>query len=108
MSDPDRRLDDVIAAAASIADHLRRGALADGLIYDAVRMRLQEIGEAVKDIPAELRETEPEIPWRDIARMRDHLVHRYYDTDHAIVVATVERDLPVLVEAVRRLRHRPD
>ena len=51
MSDPSRRLDDVIAAAESIADHLRRGALADGLVYDAVRMRLLEIGEAVKDIP---------------------------------------------------------
>ncbi|MGH3941584.1 MAG: HepT-like ribonuclease domain-containing protein [Pseudonocardiaceae bacterium] len=35
--------------------------------------------------------------------MRDHLTHRYFDTDHAIVCATVERDLPPLVEAALRL-----
>lgn len=35
--------------------------------------------------------------------MRDYLAHRYFDTDHAIVSATVERDLPVLLAAVMRL-----
>jgi uncharacterized protein with HEPN domain len=36
--------------------------------------------------------------------MRDHLTHRYFDTDHAIVGATVEHDLPPLVDAAERLR----
>jgi uncharacterized protein with HEPN domain len=35
--------------------------------------------------------------------MRDHLAHRYFDTDHAIVAATIERDVPVLLRAVERL-----
>jgi len=69
-------------------------------------MRLLEIGEAVKDVSATLKDGEPHIPWRDVARMRDHLAHRYLDTDHAIVAATVEHDLPPLVEAVRRMRER--
>lgn len=43
------RLDDVLAAAAAIESHLERGTLADGLVFDAVRVRLIEIGEAVKD-----------------------------------------------------------
>jgi len=35
--------------------------------------------------------------------MRDHLAHRYFDTDHAIVAATIEQDLPPLLAAARRL-----
>jgi uncharacterized protein with HEPN domain len=99
-----KRLDDVLAAAEAIASHLERGTLADGLVFDAVRVRLIEIGEAVKDIDPELLANEPAIPWKDVARMRDHLTHRYFDTDHAIVGATVEHDLPALVDASGRLR----
>jgi uncharacterized protein with HEPN domain len=40
--------------------------------------------------------------------MRDHLTHRYFDADHAIVCATVERDLPPLVEAALRLLRSAD
>lgn len=66
-------------------------------------MRLIEIGEAVKDIDPERLASEAEIPWRDVAGMRDHLAHRYFDTTHSIVQATVETDLPPLVAAVQRL-----
>ena len=99
----DRRLRDVLAAARAISAHLERGALADGLIYDAVRVRLIEIGEAVKGIDPEILAEEPTIPWSDVAGMRDYLTHRYFDTDHAIVSATVERDLPPLIKAAQRL-----
>ncbi len=104
MRDDGQRLDDVLAAAAAISSHMQRGALADGLVFDAVRVRLIEIGEAVKDIAPELLANEPAVPWQDVAGMRDHLAHRYFDTDHAIVAATVEHDLPPLVAAVQRLR----
>jgi len=40
--------------------------------------------------------------------MRDHLAHRYFDTTHAIVEATVAHDLPILAEAVARLLSRAD
>ena len=39
-----------------------------------------------------------------LARMRDYLAHRYFDTDHEIVTATVEHDLPPLIAAVERLK----
>jgi uncharacterized protein with HEPN domain len=103
-----QRLDDVLAAAAAIVSHMGRGTLADGLVFDAVRVRLIEIGEAVKDISPGLLATEPAVPWQDVAGMRDHLAHRYFDTDHAIVAATVEHDLPPLVAAVERLEARAD
>ena len=91
MNSRDRqRLDDILAAACdAISEHVRRGSLADGLVFDACRMRLIEIGEAVKSLPDDLLRAEPSIPWRQVARMRDHLAHRYFDTAHALVSQTV-------------------
>jgi uncharacterized protein with HEPN domain len=69
---------------------------------------LIEIGEAAKDLPADLTAAEPDLPWREIAGMRDQLAHRYFDTSHAILTATVRNDLPELRAAVERLLHRGD
>lgn len=98
-----QRLADIQAAIDAIRSHLTRGALSDGLIFDAVRIRLLEIGEAVKALPAELLDAEPAIPWAQIARMRDHLAHRYFDTAHAILQSTVDHDLPELERAIHAL-----
>ncbi|GAB3348667.1 HepT-like ribonuclease domain-containing protein [Modestobacter lapidis] len=98
-----QRLLDVQAALDAIEAHVDRGDLSDGLIFDAVRVRLIEIGEAVKALPRELVDTEPGLPWMEIARMRDQLAHRYFDTTHAIVASTVTHDLPQLGQAVARL-----
>ncbi|MDQ1307963.1 MAG: hypothetical protein QG671_3797 [Actinomycetota bacterium] len=98
-----QRITDILTAINTIHDHLTRGDLSDGLVFDAVRIRLLEIGEAVKALPEDLLLSEPDIPWRQIARMRDHLAHRYFDTSHAVLQGTVENDLPELEEAVRRL-----
>ena len=104
---PARRLEDILLACDAIDAHLRRGPardpFADGLVFDAVRVRLIEIGEAAKDLPADLTATEPDLPWREIAGMRDQLPHRYFDTSHAILTPTVHNDLPELRAAVKRL-----
>jgi uncharacterized protein with HEPN domain len=63
-----QRLADIQAAIDAIRSHLQRGDLSDGLVFDAVRIRLLEIGEAVKALPAELLDTQPGVPWRQIAR----------------------------------------
>lgn len=98
-----QRLLDVQAALDAIDAHVGRGDLTDGLVFDAVRVRLIEIGEAVKALPRELLKSEPGLPWAEIARMRDQLAHRYFDTTHAIVASTVTHDLPQLRQAVARL-----
>jgi uncharacterized protein with HEPN domain len=103
-----QRLADILAAADAIAAHLTRGGLDDGLVYDAVRVRLIEIGEAVKAIDTDLLAREPEIPWIDVAGMLNHLAHRYFDTNHGILHATVTDDLPPCVAATRRLLERAD
>jgi uncharacterized protein with HEPN domain len=98
-----QRVADILAAIDAIRSHLTRGDLSDGLIFDAVRIRLLEIGEAVKALPEDVLLAEPDIPWRQVARLRDHLAHRYFDTSHAVLQGTVDNDLPELEEAVRRL-----
>lgn len=104
MSRRDRqRLEDISAAISAITAHLQRGDLSDGLVFDAVRVRLIEIGEAVKALPESLLASQDRIPWADIARLRDLLAHRYFDTSHSILQATVDHDLPALKEAVVRL-----
>jgi uncharacterized protein with HEPN domain len=104
----DQRLTDILASAAAIDAHMQRGGLDDGLVYDAVRVRLIEIGEAVKSIDPDLLAHEPDIPWIDIAGMRNHLAHRYFDTAHSIVAATITHDLPPPTAAVERLLKRFD
>lgn len=107
--DDRQRLDDISAAVDAIRQHVIRGGLADGLVFDAVRVRLIEIGEAVKALSPELLAHEPDIPWTQIAGMRDRIAHRIFDTSHAIVQGTVDNDLPELQDAVDRLYSRtPD
>ncbi|HSK54089.1 MAG TPA: HepT-like ribonuclease domain-containing protein [Jiangellales bacterium] len=107
MTRQDRqRLEDIQAAISAIAAHMRRGTLADGLVFDAVRVRLIEIGEAVKGLSGQLLASEGSIPWAEVSGMRDRLAHRYFDTSHALVQATVDHDLPELEAAVNRLAAR--
>ena len=100
------RLDDIVAAISAIRSHVARGDLSDGLVFDAVRVRLIEIGEAIKALPVPLLETESKTAWTDIARMRDRLAHRYFDTQHSYVAYAVSHDLEPLEAAVNRLLER--
>ena len=96
-------LADIIDAIQAIRDYRERGDLGDEMIFDAIRLRLIEIGEAVKRLSPSLLASEPDLPWEEIAGMRDRLAHRYFDTSHAIVQATIDNDIPELDLAVRRL-----
>ena len=104
----EERLTDIVEAIAAIRSHLTRGDLSDGLVFDAVRLRLIEIGEAVKLLDPELVASEPNVRWSDAAGMRDWLAHHYFDTSRAIVEATIAEDLPPLEAAVLQLEARLD
>ena len=77
--------------------------LASRLIQDGVVRNLEVIGEATKNLSIELREANPAIPWRQIAGMRDVLIHDYLKVNLSRVWLTVSTDLPELRATVLRL-----
>ena len=66
------------------------------LVQDAVVRRLEIIGEAVKHLPAEIKEQHSEVPWKRIAGTRDVLIHEYFGVDVDLTWAVVKDSLPIL------------
>ncbi|CAD5944098.1 protein of unknown function DUF86 [Planktothrix agardhii CCAP 1459/11A] len=76
---------------------------ADERTYDAVVRNLQIIGEAVKNIPQEIRLKYSEVEWRKIAGLRDILAHAYFSIEDEIVWDIVETKIPPLLIIVERI-----
>jgi uncharacterized protein with HEPN domain len=93
-------LQDIIDSAEDIGKFMAGVSLeqltGDRKTLFAVAKALENIGEAVKQIPAAVRHKYPDVPWKDVAGMRDVLVHDYFGIDAAIVWKTVHEDLPSL------------
>lgn len=70
------------------------------LIQDGVIRQVEIMGEAIRHISKDLRYTYSEIPWQDIAGMRDKLIHDYFGVDLEKVWLTTQEDLPVLKKQV--------
>ena len=90
----------------SIANYTAGGEqefLASRLIQDGVVRNLEVIGEASKNLSIELREANPAIPWRQIAGMRDVLIHDYLKVNLFRVWLTVSTDLPDFRTTMTRL-----
>jgi uncharacterized protein with HEPN domain len=84
----------------------------DRMIQDAVIRNLEVIGEATKRLSPQLRDTYSEIPWRQIAGLRDILIHDYLKVNLSEVWYVVEHDLPQLKiqisQIIDRLQNLPD
>jgi uncharacterized protein with HEPN domain len=68
----------------------------DQAMQDAIVRRLEIIGEAVKNIPTSFKANYPAIPWKQMAGMRDILIHEYFDIDLNLTWQVVKRELPLI------------
>lgn len=98
-------LGDIRVAIAKIDRYIagfdQQAFLADDKTIDAVVRNLEIIGEAVKKLPAELMRLHPAIPWREIAGLRDRVIHDYAGIDLELIWNILKTALP---EFSRRLR----
>ena len=72
------------------------------LVHSLVRV-IEIIGEAASKVSDDLKNNYKEIPWLDIVRMRNHLIHAYFDVDLDILWDTVTKDLPQLVTKIEKI-----
>lgn len=77
--------------------------LRDKKTQDAVVRRLEIIGEAIKKLPAAFIKKYKKIAWRKAAGMRDVLIHEYFGVNVKIVWKTVEKDIPKLKSALKKI-----
>lgn len=102
------RVEDILDAIARIERYIEGLSFeqfqADQKTVDAVVRNLEIIGEAVRHLAASHEDLPGDIPWRDVAGMRDILVHEYFGVDVSILWRTVTDDLPALRVALQELR----
>jgi uncharacterized protein with HEPN domain len=97
-------LDDILTSIGKIerytANMTREAFVADERTFDAVAHNLQVLGEAVKNIPDDIRDRYPQIEWRKIAGLRDILAHAYFAIDDEILWDIVQTKLTELRDCI--------
>lgn len=88
---------DCIVKIEEFVGHMSYGEyVEDDKTSSAVVRKLEIIGEAAKNVPKEIRVKYRDIPWSDMAKTRDKIIHFYFGVDHEIVWKVITDRLPTL------------
>ena len=100
-------LDDIVEATSKVLEYTSglsyEQFCADRKTIEAVVWNLQVIGEAVKNIPEEIRSQHPDVPWRDMAGLRDIIVHQYFGIKLDVIWKVIQKDLPRVEHLIREI-----
>lgn len=100
-------LEDILNAMESIEEFIEdmdfEEFKADDKTSSAVIRKFEIVGEATKHIPDEIRQKYPQIPWREMAGMRDRLIHFYFGIDHKLVWTTIKERIPEVKPLIRKV-----
>jgi uncharacterized protein with HEPN domain len=77
----------------------------DKKTLNAVLRSVEVIGEAAKKVPDEIRAKYPSVPWKEMAGMRDKLIHFYFGVDREAVWLVVKERLPALAPLIEQILH---
>ena len=77
--------------------------IADGLTYDATLRKLQLIGQAAANIPSEVQDAHPSIPWHAIVGTRNRLAHSYIHINNEVIWSIIRNAVPDLLLSLRDL-----
>ena len=77
--------------------------LADPTLRRAFARSIGIMGEATKNLSGELRDRYPDVAWRAIAGMRDHLIHGYFGVDDEVVWDVAANKAPALLERIEAI-----
>lgn len=75
----------------------------DDKTTSAVVRKFEIIGEATKQLPDEIRQKYPDVPWDDMAGMRDRLIHGYFGVDYEVVWRTIKERIPKVKLQIREI-----
>jgi uncharacterized protein with HEPN domain len=81
-------------------DYTQKRLAGNEMVADAVVRNLEIIGEAAKNIPADLRKLSPEIPWKKIIGFRNIVIHEYFRVDLSTTWIIIKKQLPVLKKQI--------
>ncbi len=100
-------LQDIVKAVESIFDFIAgydyNSFTGDDKTFSAVIRKFEIMGEAVKNLPDDIINNNPEIPWSYMKKMRDRLSHGYFDTDPEIIWETINTNLKEIPPVIKKI-----